>query len=195
MPGSRPRPEPKGRRILRSAEGNTLVSRSRPCISSPANECYGSTVAEGLVKRWSPAEVAARLVIDHPDDPEMRVSHETIYTSLYLQGKGGLKRELIAALRSGRLRRRPRRRGENAKRANVLGRSARSVPVRPRPPTGPSPATGRATAAATAPGSPSPGCGCSSTGARARRMVDQWPWTASRTPSKRPAARSCDRIR
>ena len=72
-------------------------------------------VAAGLVKRWSPAEIGARLVIDHPDDEAMRVSHETSYASLYLQGRGGLKRELIAALRSGRLRRRPRRRGENAR--------------------------------------------------------------------------------
>ena len=78
-------------------------------------------VAIGLTERWSHAEVSARLVVDFPDDPEMRVSAETICASLYMQGKGGLKRELIAALRSGRLRRRPRRRGEVARRANVLG--------------------------------------------------------------------------
>ncbi len=83
------------------------------------------------LKRWSPAEIAARLVIDHPDDEAMRVSHETIYASLYLQGRGGLKKELIAALRWGRLRRRPRRRGENAKRANVLGDIE---PISSRPP-------------------------------------------------------------
>lgn len=96
-----------------------------------ANVALAAVVAEGLLKRWSPAEVAARMVLDHPDDPEMRVSHETIYSSLYLQGKGGLKRELIAALRSGRLRRRPRRRGEKAKRANVLGPI---TPISARPP-------------------------------------------------------------
>ncbi|MGH3850376.1 MAG: IS30 family transposase, partial [Pseudonocardiaceae bacterium] len=62
---------------------------------------------------------------------EMRVSHETIYTSLYLQGKGGLRRELIAALRTGRLRRRPRRRGEKAMRGNVLGDI---TPISARPP-------------------------------------------------------------
>ncbi len=96
-----------------------------------ANVALAAVVAEGLMKRWSPAEVAARLEIDHPDDSEMRVSHETIYTSLYLQGKGGLKRELIAALRSGRLRRRPRLRGEKAKRGNVLGAI---TPISARPP-------------------------------------------------------------
>jgi len=76
-------------------------------------------------------KLVARLVLDHPDDGEMRVSHETIYTSLYLQGKGGLKRELIAALRSGRLRRRPRCRSEKARRANVLGDI---TPISARPP-------------------------------------------------------------
>jgi IS30 family transposase len=96
-----------------------------------ANVVLAAEVAEGLAKRWSPAEVAARLIVDHPDEPEMRVSHETIYTSLYLQGKGGLKKELIAALRSGRLRRRPRRRGEKAKRGNVLGLM---TPISARPP-------------------------------------------------------------
>ncbi len=43
-----------------------------------------------------------RLVVDFPDDEGMRVSHETIYRSLYVQGKGGLKRELVKQLRSGR---------------------------------------------------------------------------------------------
>ncbi|MGH9122769.1 MAG: IS30 family transposase, partial [Acidimicrobiales bacterium] len=95
------------------------------------NAALAKVVSAGLEKRWSPAEVAARLVLDHPDDQAMRVSHETIYTSLYLQGKGGLRRELISALRSGRLRRRPRRRAENAKRANVLGEV---TPISARPP-------------------------------------------------------------
>ena len=61
------------------------------------------------------------MVLDHPDEAELRVSHETIYASLYLQGRGGFRKELIPALRSGRLRRRPRRRGGNARRGNVLG--------------------------------------------------------------------------
>jgi len=60
----------------------------------------------------------------------MRVSAETIYTSLYLQGRGGLRKEPVSALRSARLRRRARKRGENAKRANVLGDIA---PISARP--------------------------------------------------------------
>ena len=88
-------------------------------------------VEAGLAKRWSPAEIAARLKVDFAGDVEMRVSHETIYASLYLQGKGGLKKELISALRSGRLRRRPRRRGEKALRSKVLGDI---TPISQRPP-------------------------------------------------------------
>jgi len=64
-------------------------------------------VAEGLVKKWSPEQISARLKIDHPDDPEQRVSPETIYQTLYLQARGELATELKIALRSGRARRRP----------------------------------------------------------------------------------------
>ncbi len=96
-----------------------------------ADPVLAGVVEAGLVKRWSPCEIAARLRVDHPDCEAMRVSHETIYTSLYLQGRGGLKKELISALRSGRLRRRPRVRGENAKRGNVVGDIE---PISKRPP-------------------------------------------------------------
>jgi len=61
--------------------------------------------------RWSPQQIAARLVLDHPDDPEMRVSHETIYQSLFLQGRGALRKELARCLRTGRAQRRPQQRG------------------------------------------------------------------------------------
>jgi IS30 family transposase len=65
-----------------------------------------------LNKRHSPEQVARRLREDFPDDPEMWVSHETIYQSIYVQGRGGLKRELAACLRTGRALRKPRRQGE-----------------------------------------------------------------------------------
>jgi len=64
-------------------------------------------VERGLKRRWSPQQIAARLVRDFPDDPEMRVSHETIYQSLFVQGRGALRRELTRSLRSGRAQRRP----------------------------------------------------------------------------------------
>jgi len=55
-------------------------------------------------------QISSRLVKDHPDDPEMRVSHETIYECLYLQARGELRTDLKVALRSGRVRRAPRSR-------------------------------------------------------------------------------------
>ena len=63
-----------------------------------------------LAARWSPQQIAHRLAMDHPDDPEMRVSHETIYQSLFVQTRGALRRELTRFLRTGRARRRPHRR-------------------------------------------------------------------------------------
>ncbi len=64
-------------------------------------------VENGLARRWSPQQISARLIRDHPDDPEMRVSHETIYQSLFVQGRGALRQELTRCLRSGRAQRRP----------------------------------------------------------------------------------------
>jgi IS30 family transposase len=66
-------------------------------------------VEDGLSQRWSPEEISHRLVKDYPDDESMRVSHETIYQALYFQARGGLKRELTQALRSGRTIRKPHR--------------------------------------------------------------------------------------
>ena len=63
-------------------------------------------------EQHSPAQIAARLLIDFPDDPEMRVSHETIYLAIYVQGKGNLRRELHRCLRTGRAVRKPHRRAD-----------------------------------------------------------------------------------
>jgi IS30 family transposase len=65
---------------------------------------------------WSPEQISSRLRLDFPDDESMRVSHEAIYQSLYVQGRGALRRELTACLRTGRALRVPRartRRGKN----------------------------------------------------------------------------------
>ncbi len=65
-------------------------------------------VVEGKLElRWSPQQIAAWLALAYPDDPEMRVSHETIYLSLFVQARGALRKELFRCLRSGRARRRP----------------------------------------------------------------------------------------
>lgn len=63
-----------------------------------------------LEHKHSPEQIAHGLSKDFPDDPEMRVSHESIYQSLYVQGRGALQRELIRQLRTGRALRKPRRR-------------------------------------------------------------------------------------
>lgn len=56
---------------------------------------------------WSPEQISHRLRLDFPDDESMRVSHETIYQALYVQGRGALRRELTACLRTGRALREP----------------------------------------------------------------------------------------
>jgi transposase, IS30 family len=61
-----------------------------------------------LERRWSPEQIAGWLKASYPDDPEMRVSHETIYLSLFVQARGALRKELARCLRTGRARRRPR---------------------------------------------------------------------------------------
>jgi len=61
-------------------------------------------------RSWSPEQIANRLRIDFPDDDSMRVCHEAIYQALYVQGRGALKRELVACLRTGRALRVPRAR-------------------------------------------------------------------------------------
>ena len=65
-------------------------------------------VEEWLGEWWSPDEIAQRLRQEFPDDPMMQVSHETIYKTLFVQGRGELRRELTRCLRSGRATRRPR---------------------------------------------------------------------------------------
>ena len=72
------------------------------------NKRLRTEVVARLERRWSPQQIAARLAVDFPDDPGMRVSHETIYQSLFVQSRGALRRELTACLRSGRAHRRAR---------------------------------------------------------------------------------------
>ena len=69
-----------------------------------------AAVNEGLEQKWSPEQISIRLDKDYPDDLEMRVSHETMYQTLYLQARGELRTQLKLALRLGRARRVPRSR-------------------------------------------------------------------------------------
>ncbi len=78
-----------------------------------ANPVLCGLVVEKLEQWWSPEEIANWLRRTFPDRPEMWVSHETIYKSLYVQGRGELRRELAACLRTGRAKRKQRGRQEH----------------------------------------------------------------------------------
>lgn len=71
------------------------------------------------VQGWSPEQIANRLPIDFPDDESMRISHEAIYQALFVQARGGLHRELVACLRTGRALRVPRARARQKAWAHV----------------------------------------------------------------------------
>jgi IS30 family transposase len=85
----------------------------RPKTPKLACPQLAAQVATWLGEWWSPVQISRRLRIEFPGDPMMRVSHETIYQALYVQGRGELRRELARCLRTGRAKRRPRGRGEN----------------------------------------------------------------------------------
>jgi len=92
------------------ADRTAAADRGRPKQSKlVTNQKLRQAVDDGLSRRYSPEQISHRLVKDFPDDESMRVSHETIYQALYFQARGGLKREVAQALRTGRTRRKPHR--------------------------------------------------------------------------------------
>jgi transposase, IS30 family len=100
----------KGRYRALGAQAAAESRARRPKVAKlAAGRMLRDRVEHCLDQEWSPRQISRRLVIDFPDQPEMRVSHETIYQSLYVQGRGALRRELAASLRTGRVLRRPRR--------------------------------------------------------------------------------------
>ncbi|GAB3784897.1 IS30 family transposase [Nocardioides ungokensis] len=78
--------------------------------------------------QWSPEQISHALRVEFPDDPDMRCCPETIYRSLFVQGRGELRRELAAHLRTGRDQRKPQRRPEHRK-----GRLVDPIPISQRP--------------------------------------------------------------
>jgi IS30 family transposase len=72
------------------------------------NVVLAGIVQDKLRRRWSPQQIAGWLKLTYPDDPEMQVSHESIYRTLFVQSRGALNRELATYLRTGRTLRRPR---------------------------------------------------------------------------------------
>jgi transposase, IS30 family len=123
------RPVAAHRRAARAAK------RPKPTkLASNAGLCQ--RVIADLQQLWSPFQIRTRLRNEFPDRPEMWVSHETIYKSIYIQGRGELRRELARCLRSGRAPRRPQgrieRRGRIPNMVNISDRPAevedRAVP-------------------------------------------------------------------
>ena len=101
----------------------------RPKVSTLArNDRLREHVQDHLRAKDSPEQISRRLLLDFPAEVEMRVSHETIYQSLYVQGRGALRRDLAACLRTGRALRKPHR-----KAAERRGRIADMVNISKRP--------------------------------------------------------------
>jgi len=104
----------------------------RPKVPKLACPRLAGVVTEWLLEWWSPQEIARRLRIEFPHDPMMRVSHETIYQSLFVQGRGELRRELTRCLRSGRATRRPQRGAGSARITDMVSISERPAEVEDR---------------------------------------------------------------
>lgn len=102
-----------GRRAYRALRADraawTRALRPKPA-KLRVHRRLGAVVEEKLAADWSPQQISAWLRAEYADEPEMRVSHETIYLSLYVQSRGALRRELTAHLRRGRSARMPGRR-------------------------------------------------------------------------------------
>ena len=122
-----------GRRKYRpsAAEKATWARAARPKPSKLAlNDRLREHVEEGLGLQWSPEQIAGWLRVEFPDDPEMRVSHETIYLSLFVQSKGLLRKEHTKELRSGRV---IRRAGRVSVRGQGRGQIVDALPISDRP--------------------------------------------------------------
>ena len=113
------------------AQAKSEARASRPQVAKlAANPQLRSRVQAGLRLRWSPRQIAARFALRYPQDPEMWVSHETIYASLYVQGRGALRKDLSGCLRTGRAVRKPRKRV----RGETRGKIPNMINISQRPP-------------------------------------------------------------
>jgi IS30 family transposase len=105
-------------------------ARRAKCGKLAQHDQLRAAVIEGLKRNWSPKQIAQRLPKLFPCDQSMRVSHETIYRSLFIQARGGLKKQLVEHLRSGRRMRRARTASAKGKgQGQIVG----AVSIRERP--------------------------------------------------------------
>jgi IS30 family transposase len=108
---------PGGRRSKKQLAYRAGLAQSRSderarrpkLLRIPTTQQLRGEVQSGLDQHWSPEQISNRLRVDFPDDQGMQVSHETIYKTLYVQGRGQLRRELVTTLRTGRALRKPHR--------------------------------------------------------------------------------------
>jgi transposase, IS30 family len=113
----------RGRGAYRAlaAQGHAQHRAARPKTAKLAgNQELRGLVQARLKQKWSPEQVSVMLRRQFPGRPEMQVSHETIYQSIYVQGRGALRRELAACLRTGRALRKPRRK-DGERRGRIPG--------------------------------------------------------------------------
>jgi transposase, IS30 family len=108
-PGRRPRLRYRAAPAQAKAEERARRPKIAKLVLHPPLRDW---VQDRLAEQWSPEQIARRLPEAFPDDERMRISHEAIYQSLFVQGRGALRRELTACLRTGRALRRPRRRAD-----------------------------------------------------------------------------------
>jgi IS30 family transposase len=125
----------QGRYRATAAHARSYERASRPKPAKLAtNLALRAKVEQDLEKKYSPEQITGRLVLEFPDDPEMRVSPETIYQSLYVQSRGALRRDLTVCLRTGRALRHPSRKpGQRKNRIpNMVNVSERPAEVEDR---------------------------------------------------------------
>ena len=105
---------PRLRRYVQERLAGVIAAPDGTAVPGPAVRWIGRRHGRRQHRRWasswSPEQIANRLPVDFPDDDWMRISHEAIYQALYVQGRGALRRELTACLRTGRALRVPRAR-------------------------------------------------------------------------------------
>ena len=122
--GRRPKPaklatNPELRRYVQDRLSGTVQRPDGCAVAGPEvrwiGRRHGPRKDRRWGKSWSPEQISNRLRLEFPDDEAMRVSHEAIYQSLYVQGRGALRQELTACLRTGRALRVPRARARRGK--------------------------------------------------------------------------------